>query len=97
MSKSNGGGVMEQGDKREDHWMTDALVVLYDKGDWRVGEVDEHGYSSYWPWDWERYYKQKADAIKRAEDFCKYTKKPIHIFSKQDTFMKTVTAKELGR
>ena len=88
---------MEQGDKREDHWMTDALVVLYDKGDWRVGEVDEHGYSSYWPWDWERYYKQKADAIKRAEDFCRYTKKPIHIFSKKDTFMKTVTAKELGR
>jgi hypothetical protein len=97
MSKSNGGGVMEHGDKREDHWMTDALVVLYDKGDWRVGEVDEHGYSSYWPWDWERYYKQKADAIKRAEDFCRYTKKPIHIFSKKDTFMKTVTAKELGR
>jgi hypothetical protein len=88
---------MEQGDKREDHYMTDALVVLYDKGDWRVGEVDEHGYSSYWPWDWERYYKQKADAIKRAEDFCRYTKKPIHIFSKKDTFMKTVTAKELGR
>ena len=97
MSKSNGGGVMYIGDKREDHYMTDALVVLYDKGDWRVGEVDEHGYSSYWPWDWERYYKHKADAIKRAEDFCKYTKKPIHIFSKQDTFMKTVTAKELGR
>jgi hypothetical protein len=88
---------MEQGDKREDHYMTDALVVLYDKGDWRVGEVDEHGYSSYWPWDWERYYKQKADAIKRAEDFRRYTKKPIHIFSKKDTFMKTVTAKELGR
>jgi hypothetical protein len=88
---------MDQGDKREDHYMTDALVVLYDKGDWRVGEVDEHGYSSYWPWDWERYYKQKADAIKRAEDFCRYTKKPIHIFSKKDTFMKTVTAKELGR
>ena len=49
MSKSNGGGVMYIGDKREDHYMSDALVVLYDKGDWRVGEVDEHGYSSYWP------------------------------------------------
>ena len=87
---------MNIGDKREDHLMTDALVVWFDTGKWKVGEVDEIGVNSYWPWSWERYYKQKADALKQAEDFCKYTKKPIHIFSKKDTFMKTVTAEELG-
>ena len=87
---------MNIGDKKDDHFMTDALVVWNVEGEWRVGEVDELGVNSYWPWHWERYYKQKADAIKRAEDFCRYTKKPIHIFSKKETFMKTITAKELG-
>jgi hypothetical protein len=87
---------MNIGDKREDHLMTDALVVWFDTGDWKVGEVDEIGVNSYWPSHWERYYKQKADAIKQAEDFCRYTRKPIHIFSKKDTFMKTIKAEELG-
>lgn len=87
---------MKKGDKKDDHFMTNALVVWNYEGVWRVGEVDDQGVNSYWPWHWERHYEQKADAIKRAEDFCRYTKKPIHIFSKKDTFMKTVTAKELG-
>ena len=87
---------MNIGDKREDHLMTDALVIWFDTGKWKVGEVDEIGVNSYWPWSWERYYKQKADALKQAEDFCKYTKKPIHICSKQDRFMIAVTAEGLG-
>ena len=43
---------MEIGDKREDHWMTNALVVWNNKGLWKVGEVDELGVDNYWPWNW---------------------------------------------
>jgi hypothetical protein len=88
---------MQIGDGMDDHLITNSIVVWMNKRTWIVSEVDDLGVDAYWPAGWERHFKLKEDAIKQAEDFCKYTKKPLHIYGATYKLLKTVTAKELGR